>query len=114
MKNLEPYIKDGKCSFYQSTTSFFFKSVASSVSIQPIYDFIYIDASHDPADVVFDAVNSFRYLKTGGIMLFDDYSWGNCKVGIDSFIVAHEDYLEYELEPTDKYQMVVRKTKDLE
>lgn len=39
------------------------------------YDGIYIDGSHVAPDVLEDAVLSFRLLKPGGIMIFDDYRW---------------------------------------
>lgn len=41
------------------------------------YDLIYVDGSHDPRDVLFDAVMSFQLLKVGGIIIFDDYLWIN-------------------------------------
>ena len=37
------------------------------------YDFIYVDGSHQPQDVITDAVLSFDLLKTGGYMIFDDF-----------------------------------------
>ena len=52
------------------------------------FDIIYIDGNHEPEYVLEDAVLSFRKLKTGGIMIFDDYGWGGpdlTKRGIDSF-----------------------------
>lgn len=39
------------------------------------FDFIYVDGSHDPKDVIVDAVLAFRLLKKGGIIIFDDYIW---------------------------------------
>ena len=39
------------------------------------YDLIYIDGSHRAMDVYNDAINSFKLLKSGGIMVFDDYLW---------------------------------------
>jgi predicted O-methyltransferase YrrM len=36
------------------------------------YDLIYIDGSHFPADVLEDAVLSWRLLKPGGMLIFDD------------------------------------------
>lgn len=40
-----------------------------------IFDLVYIDGSHDASDVLFDALDSFRVLKRGGIIMFDDYTW---------------------------------------
>jgi predicted O-methyltransferase YrrM len=39
------------------------------------FDLIYVDGSHFADDVVCDAVESFRRLKPGGVMIFDDYLW---------------------------------------
>ena len=48
------------------------------------FDLIYIDGSHQAADVLCDAVLSFRLLRNGGIMIFDDYFWQeNLREGID-------------------------------
>lgn len=41
-----------------------------------IFDFIYIDGSHLATDTLEDAILAFRLLKKGGIMIFDDYTWG--------------------------------------
>ncbi|MGJ5814449.1 class I SAM-dependent methyltransferase [Paludibaculum fermentans] len=37
------------------------------------FDFIYVDGSHRPEDVLVDAVQSWRVLRPGGILVFDDY-----------------------------------------
>ncbi|MCA3555461.1 class I SAM-dependent methyltransferase [Aestuariivirga sp.] len=48
------------------------------------YDFIYIDGSHQAADVLTDAVMAFRLLQTGGVMAFDDYLWAEAlPTGVD-------------------------------
>lgn len=39
------------------------------------FDFIYIDGSHTAPDVLQDAVLSHPLLKTGGLLIFDDYGW---------------------------------------
>lgn len=56
------------------------------------FDLIYIDASHYSPDVLTDAVISFKLLKTGGMLIFDDYLWTGDenivyypKLAIDSF-----------------------------
>ena len=70
-------------------------------------DFVYVDGSHQAADVLEDAVLSFRLLKPGGILIFDDYLWQhypqpqlNPGLGIDAFLATfagrykllHKDY----------------------
>lgn len=71
-------------------------------------DFIYIDGDHTPDMVYLDGVNSFRYAKVGGIILFDDYNWGDVhNAGIDRFL---EEYAgKYELILKD-YQVMIKKT----
>jgi predicted O-methyltransferase YrrM len=77
-------------------------------------DFIYIDGSHGTPDVLEDAVLSFRVLKRGGIMAFDDYLWNEPKWGregfpkpaIDAFLDAYKARVEV-LEMT--YQVWLRK-----
>lgn len=39
------------------------------------FDFIYIDGSHKASDVLEDAMSSWRLLKRGGMMAFDDHFW---------------------------------------
>ncbi|HEX4078645.1 MAG TPA: class I SAM-dependent methyltransferase [Rhizomicrobium sp.] len=77
-------------------------------------DFIYIDGSHGTPDVLEDAVLSFRLLKCGGIMAFDDYLWNEPKWGregfpkpaVDAFLEAYRARIEL-LEKT--YQVWIRK-----
>jgi predicted O-methyltransferase YrrM len=56
------------------------------------FDIIYIDGNHEPEYVLEDAVLSFRKLKSGGMLIFDDYGWGGpdlTQKGIDSFIAGY-------------------------
>jgi predicted O-methyltransferase YrrM len=39
------------------------------------FDFIYIDGSHYSKDVLEDAILSWRLLKPGGVIVFDDFNW---------------------------------------
>lgn len=57
------------------------------------YDFVYIDGSHVARDVLTDACMAWTMLKPGGIMVFDDYLWGDKrdvlhrpKLAIDAFV----------------------------
>lgn len=66
-------------------------------------DFIYIDAEHTTVGVLLDAELSWDWLKSGGIMAFDDYTWQHDsgdprlepRVGIDLFLHRHQS--EYSL-----------------
>ena len=46
-----------------------------------LFDFVYVDGSHRPKDVLADAVLGFELLKPGGIILFDDYCWSDTSTG---------------------------------
>jgi predicted O-methyltransferase YrrM len=62
------------------------------------FDIIYIDGNHEPHYVLEDAVLSFRKLKKGGILIFDDYGWGGVdmtKRGIDAFISGYYKRIKY-------------------
>jgi hypothetical protein len=84
---------------FKSTTTWFLTSVRKD----PDYDFIYIDADHTTVGVILDAELAWPQLKSGGIMAFDDYTWGHAsgdprlapQVGIDLFLHRHQG--DYEL-----------------
>lgn len=63
------------------------------------FDMIYIDGSHEAPDVFSDAALSYRLLRVGGLMIFDDYVWGgginsdpimNPKMAIDGFLNCYQ------------------------
>ncbi len=56
----------------RSTTNFLVDEWANKSQ----YDFIYIDADHTTVGVLLDAELSWPLLKSGGIMAFDDLTWG--------------------------------------
>jgi predicted O-methyltransferase YrrM len=77
------------------------------------YDFIYIDGSHVAKDVLTDACMAWPLLKPAGLMVFDDYLWGNPrdilhrpKVAIDAFTNIFAEELD---EVHVGYQLAVRK-----
>lgn len=43
------------------------------LGLDDTFDFIYIDGSHYPDDIMTDGVLSLRLLKSGGLIAFDDY-----------------------------------------
>jgi hypothetical protein len=58
-----------------------------------LYDFIYVDGSHTAPDVLADAVMAWPLLKPNGLMVFDDYLWGEQrdilhrpKLAVDAFV----------------------------
>jgi predicted O-methyltransferase YrrM len=87
--------------------------LASKIQDGIQYDFIYIDGSHIAKDVLTDACMAWQVLKPKGIIVFDDYVWGDPrdilhrpKAAIDAFtnIFAEEAEIIHV-----GYQLVVRK-----
>lgn len=80
------------------------------------FDFIYIDGSHVAKDVLTDACMAWPLLKTGGFMVFDDYTWRprglttmqRPKIAVDIFVNFFEDELEL---AHVGYQLTARKIK---
>lgn len=83
------------------------------------FDWIYLDGSHDSKDVLFESVAAFKLLKSGGILVFDDYGWddailkgGNVnntpKPAIDAFVNIYFDQLTLVL-GAPMYQLYLRK-----
>ena len=77
------------------------------------YDFIYIDGSHVAKDVMTDACMAWPLLKSGGIMVFDDYLWGapltvthKPKLAIDFFTTLFGEELDI---IHLGYQLIVKK-----
>ena len=78
------------------------------------FDFIYIDGSHIAKDVLTDACMAWPLLKKDGILVFDDYLWGDMsrpnhvpKPAIDAFVNIFIEELKI---VHTGYQFVVRKT----
>lgn len=86
-------VKDASVEFHRTTSDEFFETNEES------FDFIYIDGDHTRAQVAKDAENADRCLKVGGVLAFDDYTWGlsldrelRPKDAIDEFIANHSNY----------------------
>ena len=81
----------------------------------PQFDFIYVDASHTAPDVLTDACVAWPMLKDNGVMVFDDYLWGEQrdvlhrpKLAVDAFTNIFAE----QLKPLHMgYQYIVRKEK---
>jgi len=79
----------------------------------PHFDFIFIDGSHVAKDVLTDACMAWPLLKAGGVMVFDDYMWGDPidvinrpKTAIDTFTTLFGGELSF---IHIGYQLVVKK-----
>jgi predicted O-methyltransferase YrrM len=87
--------------------------LAACLAAGETYDFIYIDGSHIAKDVLTDACMAWPLLKKGGLMVFDDYMWGNPrdilhrpKIAVDAFTTMFAEELDI---VHMGYQFVVRK-----
>lgn len=75
-------------------------------------DLVYIDGNHIPCDVLEDAILSFRPLKKGGLLIFDDYLYKEDEVkytikdAIDCFLSIFSG--KYDL-IQKKYQVIIQK-----
>lgn len=85
------------------------------------FDLIYVDGSHQAPDVLMDAVLSFRLLRRGGLLIFDDYLlsmdppgeqdfFNMAKPAIDSFVNIYQRKLR--VLSAQLYQLYVQKMSD--
>ena len=86
------------------------------------FDLIYVDGSHESADVLLDAALGIRLLKPGGYMVFDDYLWspiftnipGGCdllrtpKLAVDAFVNIYIRQIQIDMRFSG-YQFYIRK-----
>jgi predicted O-methyltransferase YrrM len=77
------------------------------------FDFIYIDGSHIARDVLTDACMAWPLLKKDGVMIFDDYLWGDTrdilhrpKLAIEAFVNLFAEQLQV---THVGYQLVLQK-----
>jgi predicted O-methyltransferase YrrM len=89
------------------------RALARFIEEEYTYGFIYIDGSHIAKDVLTDACMAWPLLKREGLMVFDDYMWGNPrdalhrpKIAIDAFTNIFGETAEI---IHVGYQLVVRK-----
>ena len=83
-------------------------ALAQLITTKQSYDFIYIDGDHSPAGALTDATMAWQLLRSGGVMLFDDYEYDQepTKRGIDGFLMGFDGHFEVVLK---NYQLAVRK-----
>jgi predicted O-methyltransferase YrrM len=87
----------------------------SLITEQKMYDMIFIDGNHTAPYVMMDLVMSWPLLKKGGIILFDDYTWGldkpttiRPKESVDYFMLSFGDYVT---ELYSNYRKIFKKIK---
>ena len=96
--------------FDQNLSDFHFKKMKddSVISMRKLlkqnvlFDFIYIDGSHNGEDILSDAIEAFKILKVNGLIFFDDFLQNdNNRIlqsyeGIEKFLSLYSDYLKIE------------------
>ena len=95
-KRMEPYPN------VRSARNNTYNFLLSNKERSNLFDFIYIDADHTTVGALMDGELSWPLLKSGGLLAFDDYQWGQHlpvfktpKLGIDLFLERHLG--EYEI-----------------
>ena len=96
-----------------ASTEFLAGKLAHWVDGKNLYDFIYIDGSHTAKDVLTDACMAWPLLKQGGLMVFDDYLWGESRDILHRPRLAVDFFVNIFAESLDivhiGHQFVVRK-----
>ena len=96
-----------------ASTEFLAGKLAHWVDGKNLYDFIYIDGSHIAKDVLTDACMAWPLLKQGGLMVFDDYLWGQSRDILHRPRLAVDFFVNIFAESLDivhiGHQFVVRK-----
>lgn len=110
--NLGEYFEEDRILFYEEPSSFALAGLINS-KLENRFDFIYVDGEHMAKEVLEDAVMSFRLLKKGGIMAFDDYEWkvarskyGTPKLAVDAFLKVYANKIEI---LHRGYQLIIKK-----
>jgi predicted O-methyltransferase YrrM len=57
------------------------------------YDIIYVDGSHTCLDTYHDAILAWEILEKNGVLIFDDYLWGNNLPDLDKPMKAVDQFL---------------------
>ena len=85
----------------------------SYFNLENLFNFIYIDGSHVAKDVLTDACMAWPLLKQGGLMVFDDYLWGESRDILHRPRLAVDFFVNIFAESLDivhiGHQFVVRK-----
>lgn len=74
------------------------------------FDIIYIDGNHGYINVLEDAMMSFRKLKIGGYLIFDDVDWRNTMTSINAFTDLYKPFIE--ILACQNFQLFIKKIKN--
>lgn len=75
------------------------------------FDIIFVDGNHETEYVYRDGCMSFEKVKTGGYIIFDDYttSWSQTMKGIDKFLIEYSDRIQILAKTNSVGQVIVKK-----
>lgn len=75
------------------------------------FDIIFVDGNHETEFVYKDGCMAFEKVKSGGYIVFDDYSflWAQTILGIDKFLEEYKDKIEILHKGNFFPQVIVRK-----
>lgn len=118
-KTFKKHIKDSKhptkVKIHKCTTTNYFLKFFSKHK-NPFFDLIYVDASHDARNVILDAILSFKSLKIGGHIVFDDYEWNKMPKNYERpkvAIIAFNHIFRDNIKIIHKgYKMIIKKVKE--
>ena len=86
---------------YIGTSEEYFGAALTASGRTSRFDFIYIDGDHRAPIVLADAVDSFRHLRPGGLLAFDDFTWDsgmgelhNPRTAIEAFCAVYAEQIE--------------------
>ena len=89
LNNISNTVFSDKITFEKKTSDSFFSEN------KKMFNFIYIDGSHEPNQAVSDLDNSLKIITDGGIIWMDDYLGGtNIKSAVDEYISSEKRPLE--------------------
>ena len=98
---------------YECTSTQYLGSKLGGYDNKNLFNFIYIDGSHTAKDVLTDACMAWPLLKQGGLMVFDDYLWGESRDILHRPRLAVDFFVNIFAESLDivhiGHQFVVRK-----
>ena len=89
-EKLKKWLDSGQLIKKKMTTKEFFKTNTKN------FEFVYVDADHHAIWALKDGLDGYSCLNSGGVIGFDDYTWGKDlpkldrpSTGIDAFLVCY-------------------------
>ena len=102
MNNIAPYFD--KCIVHRG----FSDNIVPTFS-DNFFDIVFVDGNHKTEYVYRDGVMSFKKVKSGGYIIFDDYydKWPQTVVGVNKFLDEYSDRILVLARPTIYFSQVI-------